>query len=122
MRTPLVSSGTKCIVHEAAEERATWAPNGENAWTIGVAPDYYRCIKCFFPKTRSEKFVKTATFFPTVILYPKVTMDDLLCQGTIGIIKLLTVPLSNIGPILQAGDKTQNALLNYVCKLFFLHI
>ena len=47
MRTPIVPPGTKVLAHEAADERATWAPNGEEARTVGTAPDHYLCIKCY---------------------------------------------------------------------------
>ena len=37
--------------------------------------------------------------------------DDFLRQATTDIIKLLTVPLKDIGPVLEAGDKTRNGIL-----------
>ena len=77
-KTPLVPPGTRALAHEAADKRLTWGPNGEDAWTIGPSPDHYRCIRCYFPKTRSERNVKTATFFPHSIDFPQVTTDDFL--------------------------------------------
>ena len=36
-KTPLVPPGMKVVAHEAPEKTASWAPNGEEAWTIGPA-------------------------------------------------------------------------------------
>ena len=110
-KTPLVPPGTRIIAHEAADQRPTWGPNGEDGWTIGPSTEHYRCIRCYFPKTRSERNVKTVTFFPHKINFPKVTTDDFLRQSTTDIIKLLTTPLSGVGPTLEAGDETRNAVL-----------
>ena len=41
-KTPLVPPGTKVVAHEAADHRASWAPNGEEGWTIGYSPNHYR--------------------------------------------------------------------------------
>ena len=49
-KTPIVPPGTRVFVHDKAEKRSTWAPNGEAGWTIGPSPDHYRCIKCFLTK------------------------------------------------------------------------
>ena len=99
-RTPIVPPGTRVLAHEAADQRPTWSPNGQDAWAIGPAPEHYRCIRCYFPKERSERNIKTATFYPNVIPYPKVDTNDFLKQATTDIIKLLTVPLNDIGPVL----------------------
>ena len=47
-KTPIVPPGTRVFVHDKAEKRSTWAPNGEAGWTIGPSPDHYRCLKCFY--------------------------------------------------------------------------
>ena len=54
-KTPIVPPGTRVLAHEAADQRFTWSPNGEEGWSIDTAPEHYRCIKCYFPTTRAEK-------------------------------------------------------------------
>ena len=66
----------------------------------------------FFTKTRSERDCDTITFFPTVIPYPEVNLDNFLRQAAMDIITLLTAPPSTTTPSLQAGDVTRNALLD----------
>ena len=111
-KTPLAPPGTRVIAHDHPSTRATWAPNGEEGWTIGPSTEHYRCIRCYFPRTRSERNVKTVTFVPHYIPFPKVTTDDFLRQAAMDIIKILTSPpTTNIAPILKAGDDTRNTLL-----------
>ena len=107
MKTPLAPPGTKCLVHAKISQRGTWAPNGEEGWTIGYSPEHYRCIKVYFPKTRSERDCDTLTFFPTVIPYPEVKLEHFLKQAASDIITILTTPPSTTTPSLQAGDTTK---------------
>ena len=97
--------------HLKPDDRPSWSPNGEEGWVIGPSLDHYRCLKCYFPTTRSEQNCDTLTFIPTVIPFPKVTLEDHLHQATEDIIKLLTYPPSTTTPSLEAGNSTQNALL-----------
>ena len=34
-KTPIVPPGTKVLVHKKTKDRGTWAPNGDDGWTIG---------------------------------------------------------------------------------------
>ena len=109
--TPIVPPGTKVVVHLKPEERSTWSPNGEVAWSIGPSFDHYRCIKCFFPKTRSERDCDTITFIPHVVPFPRVTTEDFLKQAATDIIRILSQPAPTSIPTLEAGSNTRNALL-----------
>ena len=116
--TPIVSPGTKVVVHIKPKERASWAPNGEEAWSIDPSLNHYRCIKCYFPHTRSERDCDTVTFFPNVIHFPKVTTDDFLRQAATDIISILSSPPKvSIIPTLEAGDLTKNAILKLATLL-----
>ena len=108
---PIAPPGTKVVVHSKPEERGSWAPNGEEGWSIGPSFHHYRCIKCYFPKTRSERDCDTITFIPHVIPFPKITTSDFLRQAATDIISILTNPPSSPIPTLEAGDTTYNALL-----------
>ena len=63
-KTPLVPMGTKIVSHLKPDARSTWAPSGEEGWTVGYSPEHYRHIKAFFPVTCSERNVDTVSFFP----------------------------------------------------------
>ena len=90
MRTPLVPPGTKIIAHLKPGNRPTWSPNGEEGWTIGPALEHYRCLRCYFPATKSERNVDTVTFIPKMIPFPKLDLDGFLKQSIKDRIKILT--------------------------------
>ena len=117
LKTPLATPGTKLLVHMKPQNRATYALNGEEGWSIGFSPEHYRCLKVYFPKTRSERNVDTVTFFPAAIPFPQVKLDDFLRQAATDIITILTAPPSTTTPALQAGDPTRNALLEIATVL-----
>ena len=51
--TPLAPPGTRVIALKNKNIRASWAPHGEDGWYIGPAPEHYRCVKIYFPETRT---------------------------------------------------------------------
>ena len=104
-KTPLVPPGTNVVAHTHPSIRASWQMHGEQGWSIGPSLQHYRCIKCFFPKTRSERDVNTVTFFPKAIKFPEIHLDDFLKQAATDIIAILTSPPSTTTPSLHAGDR-----------------
>ena len=110
-KTPLVPMGTKVVAHLKPEIRNSWSANGEEGWTIGPSLEHYRCVKCYFPHTRSEKDVDTVSFFPHEIKFPTVGLDDYLKQAAEDIIAILTSPPTKMSFSLENGDPTRNALL-----------
>ena len=110
-KTPLAPPGTRVVAHDTPGKRATWALNGESGWTVGPAPDHYRCISCYFPRTRTVRQCDTVTYFPTIIPFPKVGLSDFLRQAAKDIVTILTHPPANTIPTLEQGSATNNALL-----------
>ena len=110
-KTFLAPPGTKVVAHNTPEKRATWALNGEMGWTVGPAPDHYRCITCYFPRTRTERQCDTITYFPTIIPFPKVGLEEFLRQAATDIVTILSNPPSTTVPGLEQGSTTNNALL-----------
>ena len=110
--TPLAPPGTKVVIHNKPESRASWDLNGQEGWYIGRSPQHYRCVKCFIPRTRTEVNTDTVVFIPQKIEFPKVTTEDFLRQAAADIISLLTHPPPSTVPSLQGGDATKNALLD----------
>ena len=52
------------IVHKKPDKRASWAPHGTHGWYIGPSLLHYRCYKCYFPSTNSQRDLVTVEFFP----------------------------------------------------------
>ena len=54
-RTPFAPPGTKILVHDKPENRATYDPHGSYEWYIGRVPLHHRCLKYYTTSTKSEK-------------------------------------------------------------------
>ena len=91
--------------------RSNRALHGEQGWATGPALHHYRCLTYYFPRKKIERQVDTVNFFPTVIPFPKVKIEDFLRQDVNAIIKNLTDPPSTTTPSLQAGNPIRNGLL-----------
>ena len=114
--TPLAPPGTKVVIHNKPNTRQSWDLHGSEGWYIGPSLHYYRCAKCFLPKSRREINSDTVTFIPAKIEFPSVSVHDFIKQAATDLITLLTNPPSNIIPTLEAGDPTRNALLRIAAQ------
>ena len=79
--------------------------------------NHYRCVRCYFPRTRSIRDCDTVTFFPTTVPFPEIKLGDFLRQAASDIITILTQPPSTTVPSLQAGDPVLNALTTLATQL-----
>ena len=114
--TPLAPPGTKVVAHISPDKRGTWELNGEMGWYVGPSLQHYRCVKCYFPRTREVRDCDTVEFFLHEIPFPRVTLNDHLKQAASDIISILSKPPSSTVPSLMAGESTKNALLE-IAKL-----
>ena len=109
-KTPLAPLGTKVVVHLKSDKRTSFSYHGQEAWYIGPSMEHCRCIKCYFPDTRSTCDADTVEFFPKDIPFPKTTSEDNLLQSASDIMAILKSPAKSL-PYLQYGDRTKNALV-----------
>ena len=108
---PAASPGTKVVVHTDNEQRLSWELKGENGWYVGPAMDHYRCVTCYFPRTRTTRTCETVTFFSQEIPFPQVTLQDHMKKADEDNVTLITQPPSSTFPSLSAGGPVRNALL-----------
>ena len=106
--TPLALPGTKVIIHEKPQQRASWAFHGVDGWYIGPSPEHYRCVKCFLPTQKSERDADTVSFHPHTVEFPAVSTLDYLKQASDDILHILCNPQQAF-PYLEGGDQTKNA-------------
>ena len=109
--TPMAPPGTKVVAHISPQKISTWELNGEVGWYVGPSMKHYRCVQCYFPRTREVRHCDTVEFFPHEISFPRVTLKDHLTQAAEDITTILTLPPANTVPSLQSGDPTRNAIL-----------
>ena len=72
--------------------------------------NYYRYVKCYFPKTRREQDCDIVKFFLCKITFPSIQLKNYLYQVVDNITHLLLHRPSSTVPSLEAGDLTRNAI------------
>ena len=115
--TPLAPPGTKIVARIKPNQRRTWSLNGEAGWYVGASMKHYRCVKCYFLRTKTTRDCETVTYFPSSIPFPEVKLGDFLRQADSDIISILTLPPSTTTPSLQSGDPIRNALTTLATQL-----
>lgn len=61
---PFAPPGIKVVIHKRAEERASFGYRGEIGFVVGPAPEHYRCLRVYVPKTNDIRISDTLEFFP----------------------------------------------------------
>ena len=51
--TPLAPPGIKIVSHAKPDNSTSWDFNGEEGWYVGPSLNHYRCIKGYFPKSKT---------------------------------------------------------------------
>ena len=74
--TPLLPPGSKTIVYESPEHRASWNDKGIEAWYLGPAMSHYRCHTVYVPKSRAERIAQMIDFFPHNCAAPQASPLD----------------------------------------------
>ena len=60
--TPMAPPGTKIVAHIKPNNRGTWELNGEVGCYVGPSMQHYRCVKCYFLRTKKVRDCDAVTF------------------------------------------------------------
>ena len=101
--TCLEPPGTKIVAYIKHSVRDSWELNREKGWYVGPALEHYRCVTCYFPRSRASRIFITVTFFPTVVPFRQVELTDLLRQADTNIFTILINPPSTTLPSFDEG-------------------
>ena len=93
-KIPLVSAGTKVLVHEKPKQQNSWDYHGIEGWYIGPSLDHYWCARNYLPSIGGGgvRDADTVQFFLKKVRFPKVTMEDMLVQSATKIVTGLQTP------------------------------
>ena len=78
---------------------------------------HYRRVKCYLPHTNTVRECNAVTFFPKLVFFLRVKLNNFLQQAAQDIITILTNPPPTTTPTLEAGDSFRNALLTLATEL-----
>eukprot|EP00804_Cyclotella_cryptica_P006049 CCRYP_000271-RA/>CCRYP_000271-RA protein AED:0.21 eAED:0.21 QI:0/0/0/1/0/0/7/0/881 len=73
---PLAPPGTKAIVYESPQGRASWGARGLDAWYCGPSFDHYRNCKFYVPSTKSYRTSGSYDIFPQYCILPLFTPEQ----------------------------------------------
>ena len=104
--TTLLPPGTKLIIHEKRQQRASWDPRGVDGWYLGPAKNHYRCHRVYCSRTNSERITDTVHIFPHAANPPTVTTQEAAILTT----EALTDALTNPKNLKHFGSKQIAAL------------
>jgi hypothetical protein len=95
-KIPLAPLGTKALIYNDPDSRASWAPHATDGYYIGPAVDHYRCLRFYIPATRRFWFADTWHLYPTHYQIPVSSQHDLSIAAAEDLLASLggTVPVS----------------------------
>ena len=82
MKYPIGPAGTKVLVYENPQQRASYADNGVEGFYLGLAHNHYRCHKVWITSTRSDRTSDTLSWHiqdPFGLLSNHSPSDDIHC-------------------------------------------
>jgi hypothetical protein len=68
-KTPLAPLGTKALIYDGPDSRASWAPHATDGYYIGPAVEHYQCLHFYIAATQH--------LYPTHCQIPVVSQHDL---------------------------------------------
>jgi hypothetical protein len=74
-KTAFAPLGCKIIAHDKPGNRCTWAPNGQNGYSLGPAMHQYRCQNVYISSTANEHTVELSSA-NRLIMAAKYMTDD----------------------------------------------
>ena len=114
-RTPLAPLGTKVIIHERPEQRASWGGHGKAGWFTGPAMNHYRHYEVHVTDTGGTRVSDTIEFFPTKCSMPKTSSDDRIVAA----LEEISEAVANQSPRAPflSGNKT-NEIVKELSEIF----
>jgi hypothetical protein len=108
-KTAFAPPGCKIIAHENPGKRRTWAPHGQNGYSLSPAMHHYRCQNVYITTTASESIVDTLELFPHNYQMPQLSSTDRLLMAAKDITEAFRNPHPDV-PFASVGDDTIAAL------------
>jgi hypothetical protein len=108
-RTPLAPPGTKVLVHEKPDVRASWAAHAVDGWYVGPALLHYRCYRVWITETTSERVADTLSWYPTQVSMPKASTTEEASAAARDLIQALLHP-GPASPLAPLCDSKRQAL------------
>ena len=92
--TPIAPLGSKAVSFIAPDDRNTWQPHAFDTWYTGPAPDHYRLLEFYNPRTGGMLHTGTYQIFPAHCAIPTISEGDLTIAAAADLMRELraTIP------------------------------
>jgi hypothetical protein len=87
--TPLAPPGTKILAFDGPDDRASWAPHGEEGFYIGPAMQHYRCYWVFIVKHSTTRISDTLSWHPQNYIMPGASPIEILTAAIADLTKAI---------------------------------
>lgn len=91
-RIPLAPPGCRILVHTKPHNCTTWSLHALDGWYVGPASDSYRCFRVWMWDTQPTRICDTVSWFPTKVVLPSNSSDDLIANSLRDIVFCITKP------------------------------
>ncbi len=93
-KTPLAPLGTKALIYDDPESRASWVPHATDSFYIGPASNHYQCLHFYIPSMQRYRFSDIWCLYPTQCQISVTSKHDFSIVAAADILKALgnTVP------------------------------
>ena len=108
-KTTLSPPGTKVVVHEKPEKRASWAAHGVDGWYLGPAMDHYCCYRVYVTNTRANRNSDIVEFSPKHTKVPGIAAINVATTAAQKHVTALSNPKPNT-EVEKAGHQQLAAL------------
>ena len=86
---PIAPFGTRVLIHDKPDKRASWAPHGSEGFYLGPARDHYRCWRVWASSAGAERISDTLAWFPNTGHMPGHSTQENVIASMQELIKLL---------------------------------
>ena len=88
---PIAPCGTRVLIHDAADNRHSWAPHGSKGFYLGPALEHYRAFRVFASLTHSVRVSDTLAWFPSPFQMPGSSTIELVHASIQDLTSALTI-------------------------------
>ena len=78
---PIAPLGTKVLVFDPPDMRASWSAHGVLGYYLGPALDHYRNVKVFIPSTNGYRITDQCDYFPSKFKFPGSTKEEIMLDA-----------------------------------------
>jgi hypothetical protein len=82
---PIAPIGTKVVVYEPSDQRASWSPHGIQGFYLGPSLNHYRSVAVYIPNTNGIRISDQCQYFPKPFKFPGASTNEILLHSVVNL-------------------------------------